>query len=187
MARKSTRDSASPDRLQDVPSPTLIDVARVAGVSPPHHRVPCARAPRGAQRRHAQTAAGGRTYHRLRAQPRRRGPGLQPQPTGGDLPADHRQLDLRRYRAGAHRPPGFQPSRREPQRYIARLWGKLCWAGASVGRSGLAAQAIDAFDVALWNLKTRRAGLSPVRLLGAIRCVATTPLAVFCIRHSISC
>lgn len=34
MARKSTRDSASPDRLQGVPSPTLIDVAKVAGVSP---------------------------------------------------------------------------------------------------------------------------------------------------------
>ncbi|NUR82674.1 MAG: enolase, partial [Nonomuraea sp.] len=27
---------------------------------------------------------------------------------------------------------------------IARLWDKLCWAGASVGRSGLAVQAIAA-------------------------------------------
>lgn len=34
MARKSTRDSASSDRQQGVPSPTLIDVAKVAGVSP---------------------------------------------------------------------------------------------------------------------------------------------------------
>jgi len=32
---------------------------------------------------------------------------------------------------------------------IARLWNKLCWAGDSVGRSGLATQAIGAFDVAL--------------------------------------
>ena len=52
---------------------------------------------------------------------------------------------------------------------IARLWSKLCWAGASVGRSGLATQAIGAFDVALYDLKARRAGLSLAKLLGAYR------------------
>ena len=52
---------------------------------------------------------------------------------------------------------------------IARLWTKLCWAGASVGRSGLATQAIAAFDVALHDLKARRAGLSLAKLLGAHR------------------
>ncbi|MEY4416562.1 MAG: hypothetical protein RIQ53_3855, partial [Pseudomonadota bacterium] len=52
---------------------------------------------------------------------------------------------------------------------IARLWTRLCWAGASVGRSGLATQAIGAFDVALWDLKARRAGLSLAKLLGAHR------------------
>jgi L-alanine-DL-glutamate epimerase-like enolase superfamily enzyme len=52
---------------------------------------------------------------------------------------------------------------------IARLWNKLCWAGASVGRSGLATQAIGAFDVALYDLKARRAGLSLAKLLGAHR------------------
>ena len=52
---------------------------------------------------------------------------------------------------------------------IARIWDKLCWAGASVGRSGLATQAIAAFDVALWDLKARRAGLSLAKLLGAHR------------------
>lgn len=52
---------------------------------------------------------------------------------------------------------------------IARLWTKLCWAGASVGRSGLATQAIGAFDVALYDLKARRAGLSLAKLLGAHR------------------
>jgi len=52
---------------------------------------------------------------------------------------------------------------------IARLWRKLCWAGASVGRSGLAVQAIAAFDIALWDLKARRAGLSLSKLLGAHR------------------
>jgi L-alanine-DL-glutamate epimerase-like enolase superfamily enzyme len=52
---------------------------------------------------------------------------------------------------------------------IARLWNKLCWAGASVGRSGLAVQAIGAFDVALHDLKARRAGLSLAKLLGAYR------------------
>jgi L-alanine-DL-glutamate epimerase-like enolase superfamily enzyme len=52
---------------------------------------------------------------------------------------------------------------------IARLWNKLCWAGASAGRSGLATQAIGAFDVALYDLKARRAGLSLAKLLGAYR------------------
>jgi L-talarate/galactarate dehydratase len=52
---------------------------------------------------------------------------------------------------------------------IARLWNKLCWAGASAGRSGLATQAIGAFDVALYDLKARRAGLSLAKLLGAQR------------------
>lgn len=52
---------------------------------------------------------------------------------------------------------------------ISKLWDKLCWAGASVGRSGLATQAIGAFDVALWDLKARRANLSLARLLGAHR------------------
>jgi L-alanine-DL-glutamate epimerase-like enolase superfamily enzyme len=61
---------------------------------------------------------------------------------------------------------------------IARLWDKLCWAGASVGRSGMATQAIGAFDVALWDLKARRAGLSLAKLLGAhresVRCYNTS-------------
>ena len=52
---------------------------------------------------------------------------------------------------------------------IARLWNKLCWAGASVGRSGLSTQAIGAFDVALYDLKAKRAGLSLAKLLGAQR------------------
>ena len=52
---------------------------------------------------------------------------------------------------------------------IARLWDKLVWAGASVGRSGLAVQAIAAFDVALWDMKARRAALPLAKLLGAHR------------------
>lgn len=52
---------------------------------------------------------------------------------------------------------------------IARLWSKLMWAGASVGRAGLAIQAIAAFDNALWDLKARRAGLSLAKLLGCYR------------------
>ncbi|HSX76551.1 MAG TPA: enolase, partial [Shinella sp.] len=39
---------------------------------------------------------------------------------------------------------------------IARLWEKLCWAGASVGRSGIATQAIAAMDICLWDLKAKR-------------------------------
>ena len=52
---------------------------------------------------------------------------------------------------------------------IGRVWTKLCWAGASVGRSGLATQAIAAFDVALYDLKAKRAGLPLAKLLGAYR------------------
>ena len=52
---------------------------------------------------------------------------------------------------------------------IAKLWDKLYWAGASVGRSGLSTQAIGAFDVALWDLKAKRAGLSLAKLLGSHR------------------
>ena len=52
---------------------------------------------------------------------------------------------------------------------IAKCWDKLCWAGASVGRSGIATQAIGAFDVALWDLKAKRANLSLAKLLGSHR------------------
>lgn len=52
---------------------------------------------------------------------------------------------------------------------IGRLWTKLVWAGASVGRSGAATQAIAALDVALWDLKAKRAGLPLAKLLGAYR------------------
>jgi L-alanine-DL-glutamate epimerase-like enolase superfamily enzyme len=52
---------------------------------------------------------------------------------------------------------------------IAKLWVKLCWAGASVGRSGLSTQAMAAFDVALYDLKAKRAGLPLAKLLGAYR------------------
>jgi L-alanine-DL-glutamate epimerase-like enolase superfamily enzyme len=52
---------------------------------------------------------------------------------------------------------------------IARLWSKLVWAGASVGRSGVAVQAIAALDTALWDLKARRAQLPLAKLLGAQR------------------
>jgi L-alanine-DL-glutamate epimerase-like enolase superfamily enzyme len=61
---------------------------------------------------------------------------------------------------------------------IGRLWEKLCWAGASVGRSGLTVQAIAPFDIALWDLKAKRAGLPLARLLGAhrdsVRCYNTS-------------
>jgi L-alanine-DL-glutamate epimerase-like enolase superfamily enzyme len=58
---------------------------------------------------------------------------------------------------------------REDPNDIGRLWNKLMWAGASVGRSGLATQAIAALDNALWDLKAKRAGLSLAKLLGAHR------------------
>ena len=50
---------------------------------------------------------------------------------------------------------------------IARLWDQLMWAGASMGRSGLTSQAIAPFDIALWDMKAKRAGLPLAKLLGA--------------------
>jgi L-talarate/galactarate dehydratase len=52
---------------------------------------------------------------------------------------------------------------------IARLYTKLLWAGASMGRSGMTTQAIAPFDIALWDLKAKRAGLPLAKLLGAHR------------------
>ena len=52
---------------------------------------------------------------------------------------------------------------------IAKIYESLMWAGASVGRSGVATQAVAALDVALWDLKARRAGLPLAKLLGAHR------------------
>ncbi|MBN6039576.1 mandelate racemase/muconate lactonizing enzyme family protein [Amycolatopsis sp. 195334CR] len=61
---------------------------------------------------------------------------------------------------------------------IGRLWTKLTWSGASVGRSGAATQALAAIDVALWDLKAKRAGLPLAKLLGAhrdsVRCYNTS-------------
>jgi L-talarate/galactarate dehydratase len=52
---------------------------------------------------------------------------------------------------------------------IAKIFTKLLWAGASMGRSGLTTQAIAPFDIALWDLKAKRAGLPLAKLLGAHR------------------
>ncbi|WP_433182875.1 L-talarate/galactarate dehydratase [Actinoallomurus sp. CA-150999] len=61
---------------------------------------------------------------------------------------------------------------------IGKIWTKLVWAGASVGRSGLSTQAIAAIDVALWDLKAKRASLPLAKLLGAhrdsVRCYNTS-------------
>lgn len=52
---------------------------------------------------------------------------------------------------------------------IQRLYDTLLWAGASVGRSGVATQAIAASDIALWDLKAKRANLPLAKLIGAHR------------------
>ncbi|MBC7279093.1 mandelate racemase/muconate lactonizing enzyme family protein [Nocardioides sp.] len=52
---------------------------------------------------------------------------------------------------------------------IAKIYESLMWAGASVGRSGVATQAVAALDVALYDLKARRADLPLAKLLGAHR------------------
>ncbi|HOV39469.1 MAG TPA: hypothetical protein PLG79_12145 [Spirochaetales bacterium] len=50
---------------------------------------------------------------------------------------------------------------------ITKIWYKLMWAGASVGRSGIAIQAIAAFDTALWDMKAKRANPFLAKLIGA--------------------
>lgn len=61
---------------------------------------------------------------------------------------------------------------------IGRLWDRLLWHGASMGRSGLAVQALAALDTALWDGKAKRAGLSLARFIGAhrasVRCYNTS-------------
>lgn len=52
---------------------------------------------------------------------------------------------------------------------ISRIWDKLAWASISVGRSGVVNQSIAAIDTALWDLKSKRAGLSLAKFLGGHR------------------
>jgi L-alanine-DL-glutamate epimerase-like enolase superfamily enzyme len=52
---------------------------------------------------------------------------------------------------------------------IQRLNTKLLWMGASMGRSGMTTQAISPFDIALWDLKAKRAKLPLAKLIGAHR------------------
>lgn len=52
---------------------------------------------------------------------------------------------------------------------IGKIYTKLLWAGASVGRSGVATQALAAVDIALYDLKAKRAGISLAKFLGAYR------------------
>ncbi len=52
---------------------------------------------------------------------------------------------------------------------IQKIFDKLLWAGASMGRSGMAVQAISPFDLALWDMKAKRAGLPLAKLIGAHR------------------
>ena len=54
----------------------------------------------------------------------------------------------------------------EDPREIERLWDRMWWGLHYVGRGGIAAFATSAVDIALWDLKAKRAGLPLWRLLG---------------------
>lgn len=49
-----------------------------------------------------------------------------------------------------------------------RLWYKM-WVPKRVGRRGLSTQAISAIDIALWDIKAKRAGMPLYQLLGGAR------------------
>lgn len=49
---------------------------------------------------------------------------------------------------------------------IAALWQRIWWATHYGGRGGPAVLALSAFDMALWDLKARRAGMPLWRMLG---------------------
>ena len=50
--------------------------------------------------------------------------------------------------------------------HIERLWNKIWWATHYGGRGGPTVLALSAFDIALWDLKARRAKLPLWNLLG---------------------
>lgn len=52
---------------------------------------------------------------------------------------------------------------------IAKNYVSLLWAGASVGRSGVATQALAALDIALYDMKAKRAQLPLAKFLGSHR------------------
>src|SRR5919108_4491733 len=52
---------------------------------------------------------------------------------------------------------------------IRRMWDAMVASVRNVGRQGIAANAISAVDMALWDLKARALGISLVDLLGAAR------------------
>jgi len=54
----------------------------------------------------------------------------------------------------------------EDEERVERLWARMWWRLHYVGRGGLAAFAISAVDVALWDLRARRGGLPLWKLLG---------------------
>lgn len=71
---------------------------------------------------------------------------------------------------------------------IDKIYTKLLWAGASVGRSGMAVQAISPIDIALWDMKAKRAGLPLAKLLGAhrdsVQCYNTSGVLAYTARSS---
>ena len=97
-------------------------------------------------------------FAEIRTARRPRGPGLQLlEARRRPGPVRARQGD----RAG--------PDRRRPERHRQAVEQARAGPARRSGRSGLSTQAIGAFDVALYDLKAKRAGLSLAKLLGAYR------------------
>ncbi|MCH3950225.1 MAG: mandelate racemase/muconate lactonizing enzyme family protein [Acidaminococcus sp.] len=61
---------------------------------------------------------------------------------------------------------------------ISYLWDKLHWCGNTLSENGIINQVIAAFDTALWDIKTKKAGLPISQLIGSykssISCYNTT-------------
>ncbi len=59
--------------------------------------------------------------------------------------------------------------RGEDARFRGRIWQKLKRTMASLGQSGMSTSALSAYDLALWDLVGKAAGLPVYQLIGAVR------------------
>ena len=141
-------------------------MARLTAIEPGFYRIPL---PTRSHRQHAWRDARLRAQHRARSRRRRR--------RGRRLHL-HGRTQRRRHRTRS-RPRNARDLAGEEADEIERLWHKAWWALHYGGRGGPTVLALSAFDMALWDLKAKRAGLPLWKLLGGY----DPQRALLCRRH----